>query len=82
MAKYNYDKSALKGLGVGAFLGEVKLREQHIAAATDEMPQSIYNANILAKKLHPAKQFVKVAKVTDHGNAKSFVLVPDPARGT
>ena len=82
MAKYNYDKSALKGLGVGAFLGEVKLREQHIAAATDEMPQSIYNANILAKKLHPAKQFVKVAKVVDHGDAKSFVLVPDPARGT
>ena len=82
MAKYNYDKSALKGLGVGAFLGEVKLREQHIAAATDEMPQSIYNANILAKKLHPAKQFVKVAKVVDYGDAKSFVLVPDPARGT
>ena len=82
MAKYNYDKSALKGLGVGAFLGEVKLREQHIAAASDEMPQSIFNANILAKKLHPAKQFVKVAQVIDHGDAKSFVLVPDPARGT
>ena len=82
MAKYNYDKSALKGLGVGAFLGEVKLREQHIAAASDEMPQSIFNANILAKKLHPANQFVKVARVIDHGDAKSFVLVPDPARGT
>lgn len=82
MAKYNYDKSSLKGLGVGAFLGEVKLREAHIAAAGDEMPQSIYNSNILAKKLHPAKQFVKVAKVVDHGDAKSFTLVPDPARGT
>lgn len=82
MAKYNYDKSALKGLGVGAFLGEVKVREAHIAAAADDMPQSIYNSNILAKKLHPAKQFVKVAKVTDHGDAKSYTLVPDPLRGT
>ena len=35
MAKYNYDKSALKGLGVGAFLSEVKVREAHIAAAGD-----------------------------------------------
>ncbi len=82
MAKFNYDKSALKGIGVGAFLGEVKVREEHIAAAGTKMPQSVYNANILAKKLHPAKQFVKIAKVTDHGDAKSFVLVPDTEKGT
>ena len=82
MAKYNYDRSSLKGLGVGAFLGEVKVREAHIAAADDAMPQSVYNANLLAKKLPPAKQCVKVAEITDHGDAKSFVLVPDAARGT
>lgn len=82
MAKYNYDRSGLKGLGVGAFLGEVKVREAKIAAAGDEMPRSIFNANILARRLHPEQQFVKVAKVTDHGDAKSYTLVPDPARGT
>ena len=30
MAKYNYDKKVLKGLGVGDFLGEVKTRQEHI----------------------------------------------------
>ena len=29
--KYNYDKKLLKGLGVGAFLGQVKLREKMIS---------------------------------------------------
>ena len=82
MAKYNYDKSALKGLGVGAFLNEVKVREAHIAAAGDEMPQSVFNSNILAEKLHPAKQCVKIAKVVDHGDARSYTLVPDTSRGT
>lgn len=41
-----------------------------------------YGVNELAKKLHPEKQYLKVAAVTDHGDAKSFKLVPDPARGT
>ncbi len=82
MAKYNYDKSALKGLGVGAFLGEVKVREAKIAEADDHMPQSIFNANVLAAKLHPAHQFVKIAKITEHADAKSYVLTPDASRGT
>ena len=82
MAKYNYDKSALKGLGVGAFLNEVKVREAHIAAAGDEMPQSVFNSNILAEKLHPAKQCVKIAKVVDHDDARSYTLVPDTSGGT
>lgn len=82
MAKYNYDKSALKGLGVGAFLSEVKVREAHIAAAGDEMPQSVFNSNILAEKLHPEKQCVKIAKVVDHDDARSYTLVPDTSRGT
>ena len=82
MAKYNYDKSALKGLGVGAFLSEVKVREAHIAAAGDKMPQSVFNSNILAEKLHPEKQCVKIAKVVDHDDARSYTLVPDTSRGT
>ena len=81
MAKYNYDKSTLKGLGVGAFLSEVKVREAHIAAG-DEMPQSVFNSNILAEKLHPEKQCVKIAKVVDHDDARSYTLVPDTSRGT
>lgn len=80
--KYNYNKKALKGIGVGAFLGQVKLRNKMIEQGSTELPVSIYNANILAKSLHPAVQHVKIAKVVDHGDAKSFTLVPDETKGT
>ena len=82
MSKYNYDKSLLKGLGVGAFLNEVKLREEHIANGADTIPTSIYNPNILANKLHPAVQFVKVKEIIDRGDAKTYVFEPDETKGT
>ena len=80
--KYNYDKKLLKGLGVGAFLGQVKLREKKIAEAPDTMPQSVFNANVLAKKLHPGAQYAVITAVADHGDAKSFTLAPDTEKGT
>ena len=82
MAKYNYSRKGLKGLTPFPFLGEVKTRLKAIEAAPDTMPQSIYNANILAAKLHPAVQHVRIAEVVDHGGAKSFTLVPDVEKGT
>ena len=82
MAKYNYDKSLLKGLGTGPFLHQVDKRNKMIEAAPDSVPSSIFNANVLAKRLHPAVQHCVIASVTDHGDAKSFVLVPDAERGT
>lgn len=82
MGKYNYSRKGLKGLTPFPFLGEVKTRVKAIQAAPDTIPQSVYNANILAKSLHPAVQHLKIAKVEDHGGAKSFTLVPDKARGT
>lgn len=82
MGKYNYDKSVLSGLGVGAFLGEVKLREKHIEEADATAPQSIFNANILAKKLHPSHQFAVVKDVKDLGSAKEYTLIPDKDKGT
>ena len=82
MGKYNYSRKGLKGLTPFPFLGEVKTRVKAIQAAPDTIPQSVYNANILARSLHPAVQHVKIAKVEDHGGAKSFTLVPDKARGT
>ena len=79
--KYGYDKKLLKSLGVGPFLGQVKLREKMIAEASDELPTSIYNANILAKKLHPNVQYAVVSAVTEHKDAKSFTLAPDGDKG-
>ena len=80
--KYNYDKTALKGLSISPFLGQVKLRNQMIDSASDEAPVSVFNANRLAKLLHPAVQHVKINGVVDHGGAKSYTLTPDRDKGT
>ena len=82
MAKYNYDKKALKGLGPGAFLGEVKNRVKHIEEAKAEIPKSVFNANIVGNALHPHFQHAIVSHVEDYGDAKSFTLVPDSSKGT
>lgn len=80
--KYGYDRSVLKGLGVGPFLGLEKARNAVIGEAPDTPPQSIFNANRLAKSLHPDVQHATIAAVTDHGGARSYKLVPDRAKGT
>ena len=80
--KYNYDKRLMKQFSVGPFLGQVKLREKMIAQAPDTPPVSVFNANILAKKLHPHAQYAVISQVVDHGDAKSFTLVPDKEKGT
>lgn len=77
MAKYNYDKSVLKGLGVGAFLNETKVREQHIAQGDNSIPSSIYNPNLIAKELHPDVQYGVIADIYEHVDAKTFKIVPD-----
>lgn len=82
MSKYNYDKAALKGLGVGPFLGEVKLREAKIAEAPAEDIKSIFNANIVAKTLHPHIQNLKVVKVEEDNDAKTFTFVGNEEKGT
>ena len=79
--KYGYNKKLLKTLSVGPFLGQVKLREKMIAEASDELPTSIYNANVLAKQLHPNVQYAVVTTITDHGDAKSYLLTPDAEKG-
>lgn len=79
--KYGYDKKLLKSLGVGPFLGQVKLREQKIAEASTELPTSIYNANVLAKKLHPNVQYAVVTAIAEHKDAKSYTLAPDTEKG-
>ena len=82
MAKYNYDKKALSGLTPFPFLGEVKTRTAAIEAAPASLPKSVYNPNILAKRLHPSVQHCIIGKVENHGDARSFTLIPDPTKGT
>lgn len=74
MGKYKYDKKYLKGLGVGAFLKQVKVRNQHIEAASDELKPFDYGGNKLAEALHPDVQHCKVDKIVVYKDAKSFIL--------
>ena len=46
-------------------------------------PTDSYKPNELAKALHPGTQHLRVIQVIPHGDdAKSFVLAPNPAKGT
>ena len=81
MAKYNYDKSVLKGLGVGDFMNEVKTRQAHIDQGEATIPTSVYNPNKLAAKLHPGVQFGKIKEVREYDGAKTFVIAPDAEKG-
>lgn len=80
--KYNYDKSILKDVSLLPFLKFTGVREAHIKDAPEALPRADYNANLLAASLHPDVQHVIVSRVEDHGDAKSFTLVPDASRGT
>ncbi len=79
--KYGYNKKLLKSLGVGPFLGQVQLREKKIAEASAELPTSVFNANILAKQLHPNVQYAVITAIANHGDAKSYTLAADQEKG-
>lgn len=80
--KYSYDRAPVKKIPLSGFLSMVSVRNKRIAAAPDSLPVSEFNANRLAKSLHPAVQYARIARVDEHRDAKSFTLVPDEARGT
>ena len=74
-----------KDIGFKDFMQFFKVlpaRSRQISRTPDAPIRYEFGVNKLAKKLHPEKQFLKVASVTDHGDAKSYKLVPDPSRGT
>lgn len=80
--KYTYKRDALKDLSIMPFLNMVKDRNKVIDQAEAVIPQTEFNANILAARLHPEVQYVTIHEILDHGDAKTFVLVPDESRGT
>lgn len=60
-----------------------KVRQQKIDAAAAKPLSQGLPMNQLVEALHPTAQYVKIAEIIDHGpDAKSFVMVPDPERGT
>ena len=58
-------------------------RAEMIASAEAKPLPGTYRVNELAKRLHPAAQYLKIAEIVQETHdAKSFVLVPDEEAGT
>ena len=75
--------SKLKSLKATKFISLLSDRQKTFENAQARFPEEPDQATVIAKALHPKKQFVKVAEVIERAeDTKSFVLVPDEAKGT
>lgn len=75
--------SPIKSLQMKPFLSVLSNRQKQFDAAPQAALPPADSARALAKALHPKRQYLTVAAVTERApDCKSFTLVPDPARGT
>ena len=75
--------SPIKSLQMKDFLSLLPNRQKQFAAAPEASLPVADSARVLAKALHPKRQYLTVAAVTERApDCKSFTLVPDPDRGT
>jgi len=72
MAKHN-----LESLNPLKFTELTKNREVEIAKATDEVCVADFNANLLAARLHPQKQILRISQIKETQDAKIFTLTSD-----
>jgi len=82
MAKYNYDKSVLKGLTTKDFMNQVKVRQAHIDAGSTDMPESVFGPNKLAKQLHPEYVEGRIFKKIRLPLGGVFIIGPAQDKGT
>ena len=73
----------LNALDPMKFTQLLPMRKEEVAAApADPLPKD-YAVNALARALHPQRQFLKVAAITElEKDCKCYRLEADPARGT
>ena len=73
----------LKALKARKFLSMLSDRQERFEKAKAEFPTFSDNAAVLARALHPKRQYLKVAEVIQRAeDCKSIVLVPDTEKGT
>lgn len=60
----------------------VSKRNKIINKASGDLPEYEYNANILAKELHPKVQHVKIVSIEEMNDAKIYTLEADEVMGT
>ena len=73
----------IKSLKAKKFLSMLPDRQKRFDEAEAKFPTYSDNASVIAKALHPKRQYLKVAEVTVRAkDCKSYTLVPDEERGT
>ena len=76
------DREYLKGVSADSFYDIVPKRQAVINQASDKEPQYEFNANVLARNLHPKVQHVKVSDIKEFNGAKVYTFEPDTSKGT
>lgn len=72
-----------KNLKATKFLSMLSARQERFESAKAEMPQTSDQAMVIAKALHPKKQFLVVESIRNmSADCKTFTLVPDKEKGT
>ena len=73
----------IKSLKSKKFFPMLSDRQSRFDAAEAKLPDFSDNAMVLAKALHPKRQYLKVAAVTKRAeDCKTFTLVPNASKGT
>ena len=76
------EKDYLKEVSADGFYDILPKRRAVINKASDKEPQYEFNANVLAKSLHPKVQHVKVSDIKELNGARVYTLEPDLSKGT
>lgn len=73
----------LKSLTLKKFIPLLSGRQARFDSAAAKFPDFSDQASVIAKALHPKRQYLKIAEVKEIApDCKSFTLVPDPEKGT
>ncbi|MBQ2841531.1 MAG: iron-sulfur cluster-binding domain-containing protein [Clostridia bacterium] len=73
----------LKSLTLKKFLPMLSDRQARFDEAAAKLPDFSDQASVIAKALHPKRQYLKIVEVKDMApDCKSFTLVPNPEKGT
>ena len=73
----------LKSLKAKKFIPMLSERQSTFESAKAEFPKFSDQASVIAKALHPKRQYLKIAAVTQRADdCKTFTLVPDIDKGT
>jgi len=76
-------KNYIKSLNPLKFLSVMRERVKRFKKGAKTPLPRRYPVNVLAKRLHPNKQYVKIAAITERsGDCKTFTFVADKERGT